>query len=131
VRIAVVFSNVHMGLSHEGLTVLAKRKGFDPATLPSGQVLVFLNRSHDKLKIMTAGGHILGYLNDRGRRIALEAIQYIPQAFGNKAGIDYNQALKIHLMEVLKTKSKKSAAVHSFRDKGYRPSKSPNPRATT
>ena len=122
-KIAVIFHNVHMGLSHDGLTVLAKRKGFDPQTLPSDRVLVFINRSHDKLKIMTAGGHVLGYLNNRGRRIAVEAIQYIPQAFGNKTGFDYDKALKLHLTKVLAQKASSGGGIGLYREPTFKPLK--------
>jgi hypothetical protein len=122
-KIAVIFHNVHMGLSHEGLSVLAKKKGFDPQTLPSDRVLVYINRSHDKLKIMTAGGHILGYLNNRGRRIALEALQYIPQAFGNKTGLDYDKALRLHLTKVLADKANRRSGVGMYRAKTFEPLK--------
>jgi hypothetical protein len=100
-RIGYCFLNVHMGLSHEGLSKLARQKGLNPATLPAETVLVFINRSRDKLKILTPGGQVLGYLNQRGRRIELAALQYIPQAFGNKTGFDYDKALKLHLEKQL------------------------------
>lgn len=100
-KIVLLIDNVHMGLGHEGLAALARKFNKNPDTLQDGDLLMFLNRAKDKLKVMGPGAKVLGYLKmPKGRKIAMEAIQYIPQTFG-ASGFNYEAALERHLEQKL------------------------------
>lgn len=100
-KIVLLIDNVHMGLGHDGLTAVARKFKKNPEALQDGELLMFLNRRRDKLKIMGSAGRVIGYLKmPKGNKIMLEAIQYIPQAFG-ASGINYDYALRSALQSRL------------------------------
>jgi hypothetical protein len=104
-KIILLIDNVNMGLGHPGLTALARKFKKDPATLKDGELLMFLNRKRDKLKMMGHQGIVLGYLRmPKGRQIMLEAIQYLPKAFGAQGEINYDRALHTVLSDRLAKK---------------------------
>jgi hypothetical protein len=91
-----------MGMGHDALSHVALKEGIDPFKLPDGQILMFLNRKRDKLKILGKQGIVVGYLKmPQGEKIAPHAIQYIPQCFGSSGAIDYSAALKKALLTKL------------------------------
>lgn len=93
-HVVMIFDNVHMGLGHDGLADIAKKHRKDPARLVPGELLMFINRAKDKMKVY-GPNQVIAYLRmPHGRRIVLEAIQYIPQAFARSGKIDYDAALK-------------------------------------
>ncbi len=102
-KIIRLIDGVHMGLGHLGLELLARKNfGIEAKNLGPGEILMFLNRKRDKLKILGAGGHVVGYLRmPHGQRIMLEALQYIPQTFGHSGEINYSASLKRALAEQL------------------------------
>ena len=117
-NIVLLIDNVHMGLGHDGLTKLAKKFKRDPMSLGQGELLMFLNRKRDKLKIMGHRGLVLGYLKmPGGNRIMLDAIQYIPKAFGARGEIDYDSALKKALETRLLKASRPTSPLEAFRAK--------------
>lgn len=94
-RIIRLVDNVSMGLGHQGLhRLMLGNFKLDITKLEDGQLVMFLNKKKDKLKIIGKSGTVLGYLKmPNGRRIMLDAVQYIPQTFGG-SGFDYDLALK-------------------------------------
>lgn len=100
-KLLMVVDNVHMGLSHDGLTEVAKRFKIDPRKLQPGELLLFLNRSKDKIKVFGPNNVLAYYKTPKGSRLDLNAIQYIPKAFAASGKIDYDTALKKVLEEKL------------------------------
>lgn len=117
IRTVVFIDNVHMGLGHDGLTLVAKKFSVDPARLGDGEIVMFLNRGRDKLKIMGKQGKVIGYLKMPNKsRIMLDAIQYIPQCFGADGSLNYDAAIKKALEERLaKQRSKPTSPLQAFR----------------
>lgn len=115
-RIALIIDNVNMGLGHDGLTAIARKLKVNPEKLEPGTVLVFINRAKDKVKLMGYRGIVLGYLRmPRGRRIMMEAIQYIPQAFSASGGINYDDACKQALTKILGVAQKRASPIEAYR----------------
>jgi len=101
-RIVLYIDNVNMGLGHPGLTELAKKWKVNVEKLGPHEMLLFINRAKDKLKVMGSEGKVLAYLRmPRGQRLRLEAIQYIPQVFSATGKIDYDAACKESLVRSL------------------------------
>jgi hypothetical protein len=101
-RFVTVFNNVHMGMGHTGLAKMARDARCNPANLEQGELILFLNRKKDKLKIMGGNGLVLGYLRLEGnRRIDMNALQFIPQTFGADGAVNYNMALRKTLSRIL------------------------------
>lgn len=100
-KIVTLIDNVGMGNGHIRLAEIAKRVAkIDVEELGPGQIVMFLNRAKDKLKIMGHRGVVTGYLRmPKGQRIMMEAIQYLPQTFGS-GEINYDSALR----EALRTR---------------------------
>lgn len=102
-RILKLFLDVHMGLGHDGLALIARTAKVKLENLASEDLLMFLNRAGDKMKVLGAQGQVLGYLKmPKHRRIMKEALQYIPHTFG-ASGFDYDKACKIALEKRLGT----------------------------
>lgn len=99
-RIFKLFLDVNMNLSHRGLAEMAVKARCNPETLSEEDLLMFINKAGDKLKILGGGSKVIGYLNLKGRRIMMDAIQYIPQTFGS-TGFDYDQAVRTALTKRL------------------------------
>lgn len=113
-KIIQLFTNVHMGLGHDGLGAIAKQHKKDPAKLGAGEVLMFLNRQHDKLKVLGPFG-VLAYLRmPNNNRITLEAIQFIPTCLGGDGSIDYDTALKQAMLNTMASRASKKAKVESY-----------------
>lgn len=91
-KIIAAFDCVHMGMAHQGLVnILRKNKIKD---LGHGDLVLFLNRGRDKLKVLSGSGIVLAYVKlPDGRRLPIDAIQYIPQAFSKGGGIDIEGAI--------------------------------------
>jgi hypothetical protein len=87
-----------MGLSHRGLAELSKRfLKIDARTLENGDLLLFLNKKGDKLKVLGCQGQVVGYVSSlNGSRLMKDALQYLPHTFG-ATGFDYDGAVKIAL----------------------------------
>lgn len=125
-RIVMVIDNVNMGKGHDGLTAIAKQFKLDPTKLKPGELLMFINRAKDKLKVY-GPGHVIGYLRMPGKRkLTMEAIQYLPQAFNPDGSIDYDKALK---QAVIKMLEKQKAVIGPLR--AYRAGKAAGVTAST
>jgi hypothetical protein len=101
-RIVLYIDNVNMGLGHPGLTEMAKKFKVHPEKMGPHDLLMFINRAKDKLKVMGSQGKVIAYLRMPHRqRLRLEAIQYIPQVFSTTGKIDYDAALRESLVRSL------------------------------
>jgi hypothetical protein len=118
-KIIFLLVDVNMGLGHPGLIALARKNKVNPETTKDGHLLMFLNRKRDKLKMLGHQGIVLGYLRmPKGQQIMLEAIQYLPRAFGADGAINYDQALKTVLESRLsRPKSKSVGPLQAYRAK--------------
>jgi hypothetical protein len=117
IRIVRLIDNVNMGLGHPGLALLCKERfKLDLEKLQDSELVMFLNRARDKMKIIGSQGKVLGYLRmPRGERIMLEAIQYLPKTFGG-SGFSYDSALKEALEQRLAhIKQKALGPLEAFR----------------
>lgn len=77
---------------HDYLARLAMTGGLDITTLKQGDVVVFLNRKQDKVKVY-AHNNIIAYWRSPSGRISLDMIRWIPRCFNGK-DFDFNQATK-------------------------------------
>lgn len=101
-RIKLLIKNVNMGNGHLGLASVAKKFKCDLEKIDGQDVVMFLNSAGDKLKIVGAKGTVVGYLRmPKGRKIYLEAIQWLPQTFHASGRIDYDAACKKALERAL------------------------------
>ena len=115
-RFALVLDNVNMGLGHDGLTALAMKLGIDPSKLQAAELILYINRAKDKIKILGKEGKVLGYLRfPKGKRISTEAIQFIPQTFSDSGEINYDAALKEALGKILGGESKTASPLQIYR----------------
>lgn len=90
-----------MYLSHDGLAEMARKAKVKIEELEEGDLLMFLNRAGDKMKLLGAQGKVIGYLRmPKQQKIMREALQYIPATFGAK-GFDYDAACKKSLEQRL------------------------------
>ena len=91
-----------MGLGHEGLALLARKAKVNLDEMGGTDMLMFMNRAGDKMKVLGANGQVVNYLKmKRGQVIMKEALQFIPHAFGVTGGFNYDQACKIALTKKL------------------------------
>ena len=111
IKVKKVFFNVHLGYGHDGLSEWAyATEKVRVDKMDKHDVLVFINRAQDKVKVIGQQGTVLGYYRAPPKcRIVLEAIQFIPAAFGG-AGFNFDQAQKLALIERLKKKHGASLA---------------------
>lgn len=106
-QIVAVIANVNMNLGHDGLGLISKKFGYDLQTIEGNKLVLFLNSARDKLKMIGPGGIVLGYVKmPKGRRLPLEAIQYIPKTFSGRGKIDLELAVSEFVSEKLKSKNK-------------------------
>ena len=96
-RILKLFLDVHMGQGHDGLARIARKAKVNLQQLDTSDLVMFVNKNGDKLKVLGAQGRVVGYLKmERQRRIMKEALQFIPQTFGAN-GFDYDAACRVAL----------------------------------
>lgn len=107
-RIKLLVQGVNMGNSHDGLLDIAKEWGVKAASLSDQDVVMFINKKRNRLKVIGHGGAVIGYLKTQ-ERISLDAIKWIPATFHKAGRIDYDAALKISLEATL---AKKEWAKH-------------------
>ena len=95
-KIKTIIADVHMGLGHEGLgRIYHKKENARVTDLKDGEIVVFINRGNDKIKMLGSKGIVLGYIREpNGRKLMKEAIQYLPQTFGGE-GFNYDKACEL------------------------------------
>lgn len=105
-RIVAAIDNVNMGLGHDGLTLLAKRFKIDLRTIQEGELVLFMNRAKDKLKVLGPGSIVLGYIKmTKGRRIPLDAIQWLPKTFSMTGQINIEKAIEISVQKAFEKRT--------------------------
>lgn len=109
-QIARVFINVSMANGHKGLAEIAKAHKIRIEKLEPGQFVLFINRARTKLKAL-ASNDVLSYVN-KDERLTLEAIQYIPAAFGLKGRFSYDEALRMAIEESMAKGQRKSLEIY-------------------
>lgn len=86
-RLLHVIQNADMRCKQPGLLRIAESIGVPMDQIRAGDILAFLNRKQDKLVLLSfMENHptpVLGYYVSDTGRIAPEAIQFIPEAFGS------------------------------------------------
>lgn len=106
-RIVAAIANVHMGLGHEGLALIAKKFNINFKKLQDGELVLFINRNKDKLKVMGPQQQVLGYIRmPDGRKFPLDAIQWLPQTFSGSGEINLEAAIEKSIQESMDKKSK-------------------------
>lgn len=115
-RIIQLVDGVHMGLSHDGLARLLETKfRIKIAEASDDALFMFLNTKKDKLKILGKKGVVIGYLRmPGGRRIMMDAIQYLPATFGGQ-GFNYDEALRRALTQRLSSRERVRSPLEIFR----------------
>lgn len=98
-QIARVFFDVHMGQNFKGLLKICHKAGIR-VEAESDSYVVFINSAMTKFKVLV-GNKYLVYHDNRNRRIALEAIQYLPSAFRGTS-FDFNIATAKSLAKKLR-----------------------------
>lgn len=98
-NITRVFTGVDLRSQHLGLRALAAKHNIDLDKLNPGQHVLFFNSKLTKFKMYSAQG-VLSYVS-RDKRVDLEAIQYISQAFGVKGEFNFEKAERKMLEEKL------------------------------
>lgn len=99
-RIVRVFMDVHMGYGHRGLSKVARESDVEIDTLDRGEMIVFLNRKQDAMKVYTAGNTVAHIKMPQGGRIDLRVIKLLPTFFSG-GEVRYQSALKRHLKQKL------------------------------
>lgn len=93
-QILRVFSGADLRCGHDGLTILAKKQGYNPKELSPGEFLVFLNTRRSSFKLFAANEVIAYYRSPDNKRMELGALQYIPRVFQSKGSLKFDDALK-------------------------------------
>lgn len=99
-RIARVYFDVDLRSSFQGLRKFLKNEKLDATTLGKGSLVIFMNRKTSAFK-MLAGNDYLVYYNNQGRRIPLDAIQYLPTYFDGTT-LEFNKAMEKSVKEKLR-----------------------------
>ncbi len=102
-KILRVFTDVHMGLGHAGLTAYAAKHDVHTKKLVPGEHLVFINKKVDKMKIYSAE-NIVSYKWD-SRRLEMGALSHFNECFGAE-GFEYTNALRKVILQKLSGRPK-------------------------
>lgn len=99
-RIARVYFDVDLRCSFQGLRKFLTKEKIDPISLGKGNLIIFMNRRATSFK-MLAGNDYLVYYNNSGRRIPLDAIQYLPTYFDGTS-LEFNKAMEKSVRDKLR-----------------------------
>lgn len=101
-RLVAAISNISMNLSHDGLSAVADKHGIKMDKLEDHELVLFINRARDKLKLLGAKGVVLGYVRTRkGQTLPLGAVQFIPETFSGRGNINIDGAISKYLTQHL------------------------------
>lgn len=82
-RILGLIGNTNMSASHERLKLIAADNGFYISQMAFTDTILFMNKKKNRLKALTGGGQVIGYLAlDKGT-VNQALTQTIPNAFAN------------------------------------------------
>ena len=90
------FLDTDMRCQHDGLSKIAIDNKLNVHKLKHGEHAVFINRSKNRIKMLSHGG-VLSYLKlKRGEVLDLNTLKYIPAAFNDSGDlkVSYSNALK-------------------------------------
>lgn len=91
-------NNTNLINGHDGLAKIANQQlGINVKSLGRGEMIAFLNKKGDKVKLY-AGGDVIAYLR-HDRKIDPRVIQHLPRHFNGQA-IRYDNAVR----DMLKTR---------------------------
>jgi hypothetical protein len=93
-RLVRCFLNVDMRNQHKGLTAYARKSQVDLRSLSAGELVVFINRKLDRVKLYATGDVLAYQILQKGRTLDLRAIGHIPAAFGASGKLDLDAAVK-------------------------------------
>lgn len=99
-RVTHFFVGADLRCQHDGLALLAAKKGVSVSKLKEGNHVIFVNNSKNKIKMYSPGG-VLSYMKS-DRRLDLQAVGRIPQTFGKSIELKYKGALKSRIEKTLK-----------------------------
>lgn len=100
-----VITDVHMGLSHDGLNEVIrqykkKNQLFAKTLQKEPGLILFVNKQRTKAKLYAEKGEVLGYLKMPGDRVIdADSIDLIPTTFGGS--VAYSEAAKRGLKAML------------------------------
>lgn len=113
-RLLYVIPETNMACQHVGLVKQLKERGIDFKKFKPGDIVAFLNRRETMLRVMAVlpekdtFGLLASYRSPHGR-VPLEAIRYIPEAFGG-GSFDMNKAIEKGLFDLLSKKKREVIA---------------------
>lgn len=92
-------NNTNLQNGHDGLKLIAKKQlGVDINALGAGEMVAFLNRAGDKVKVY-ASGDVIAYMRAaKDRKIDPRTIALIPKYFSGTT-INYDKAIRQVLRE--------------------------------
>ena len=96
-RVTRVFLDTDMRMSFDGLRKLAEENS---AGLNCDSTIMFMNRARTMFKVLRANKYLVAYSNGQ-RKIPLEAITELPQAFGGTE-LEMNEAIRKSIMKKLR-----------------------------
>lgn len=109
-----ILTDVFMGCQHQGLDELieknARKNAAFARAMQNGDLVLFLNKARNKIKLYGYGGATLGYLKvPHGRTLSLETVNLIPATFGGSLtyGTMVKRAFAGFLTEEMAAKSYK------------------------
>lgn len=111
-KIVRLFQDVNLANSHLGLTDMAKRAGYNPATMDDNSFLIFINRAQTMVKVLTTSNVLAFYRSPKGR-LTMDAIQNIPAAFMSNQQFEMTKAIEMALEKMLERKRERHLYVAS------------------
>lgn len=104
-RLIAAISNISMNLGHTGLALVAKKFDIKIESLQDHELVLYINKGRDKLKLLGAKGVVLGYVKmPGGRKLPMGAIQFIPETFSGKGTINIDAAISKYLTKAMANK---------------------------
>ena len=97
-RVIHFFPNVHMMLSHTGLTAIAEKANLDPAGMKRGEFMLFLNRPCNAFKMLAPEGFLAYYRHPMNHRIDPGVFKYLPEFFGSDGKLNFESAMRKRLL---------------------------------
>lgn len=96
-KIARIVLDFDMRCNFEGIRETLKKQKIDLDTISDDFVVILMNKANTAFKILVDNSYIV-YFKNNGRKIPLEAIQYLPEKFGGSE-MQYNNAVRKTLQD--------------------------------
>lgn len=115
-KLVAAIGNVNMALGHEGLTRVAAGFKINLSKLGDKELVLFLNKARDRLKILGARGIVMGYVKmPDEQKLPLGAVQYLSKAFSAGGKVDIDMAVKDYVENALKRRAKPKSSLEIVR----------------